>query len=144
MQHLIATGMTENGSLERSSLGIQPDLAAQLIHLLRSVVVHVLLQDLFAERVLLEAGAATDVPVCEENLHVLYRHTVISMEVTRTLARFQGVGEEQLQERLVDCSVTRIRDLFVSNGASKVVSVMMSYALRVLSGSGSASGGSGM
>jgi hypothetical protein len=116
---------------------ISPDLAVKLVHLVRCVIRHVLLQDLFDGKVSLEDETARDVPVIEDNLHLLYRRLLMRVVTNTTLARFQSLDDEDLQEKLSASVALRLRDLLVSNGAGHLVSVLLSYALRVVHGEGS-------
>jgi hypothetical protein len=77
---------------------LHPELAASLLMLLRSVLLHVLWEDLAAQRMALEKDAAQTLTLCEDNLHELYRRAVVQMEVSRSMARFM---DEKLDVRAV-------------------------------------------
>ncbi len=127
-------GSTSNSGAadEDGALSINPALAVKLVHLLRCLVRHVLLQDLFDGKISLEDGVASSVEVTEDNMHTLYRHTVLRVVTSTTLARFQSLEGEDMQERLSASVALRLRDFLESHGASALVSALLTFALRVV------------
>jgi hypothetical protein len=80
----------------------------------------------------IDSAAASSLSFEEDNLHELYRRTVVRVDERRRSSVFPEVQAEDVRLKLQECVCVQLRDAMVSNGAATMVAVMLSYALEAL------------